>query len=253
MWVCVPTSEIGTSTIYLWWHRSRYVYCSQDQWDIYKLDPRYDCFVKYSPALTEISMKDNPYPPRATSQSDSEEFPTPVYDDEPDPMIVDNDPTPFNPYPPKQKTRSTRRQSPRTPHQFNFTSPFPPFAEETKPRKRRKYYIFTLCVMLIFSCLANVAFQGLRTAEEEENEYFQEDSQNRNTKFYDPKYQKRARTLSPGAKKRSLNAHKTSRRSARQGKWEQEKQARREQRESQFLREVLSEVPIPEADTNSKF
>ena len=90
-------------------------------------------------------------------------------------------------------------------------------------------------------------------AEEEENEYFQEDSQNRNTKFYDPKYQKRARTLSPGAKKRSLNAHKTSRRSARQGKWEQEKQARREQRESQFLREVLSEVPIPEADTNSKF
>lgn len=97
-------------------------------------------------------MKDNPYPHRAASQSESEDYPTPVYDDEPDPMIVDNDPTPFNPYPPKPKTRPTRRQSPRTPHQFDFTSPFPPFTEEAKPRKRRKDYILYATIKLISVC-----------------------------------------------------------------------------------------------------
>lgn len=96
-----------------------------------------------------------------------------------------------------------------------------------------------------------MAFQGLRPPEEEENEYFQEDSNHRNTKFYTPKYQKRARTLSPESKKRSLNANKFSRRNAKQEKWEQEKEARRQQREYHFMREVLSEVPPAQANGNA--
>ncbi|GBE81092.1 predicted protein [Sparassis crispa] len=31
--------------------------CSQDQWDIYKLDPEYDCFVRASPHITAVSRK----------------------------------------------------------------------------------------------------------------------------------------------------------------------------------------------------
>lgn len=34
---------------------SKVVYLSQDQWDIYKLDPCYDCFVKPSPGLITIT------------------------------------------------------------------------------------------------------------------------------------------------------------------------------------------------------
>lgn len=113
--------------------RSRYVNCSQDQWDIYKLDPRYDCFVKYPPALTVISMKDNPYP-RAESGSSS----SLLDDDELEPMIVDNDPTPFNPDPPRKKAR--RAPKTPTPHQFNFTSPSPNLPEERTPKKRGNVY-----------------------------------------------------------------------------------------------------------------
>ncbi|KAI0930301.1 hypothetical protein AcV5_007057 [Taiwanofungus camphoratus] len=33
------------------------IYCSQDQWDVYKLDPEYDCFVRAPPNFTVISKK----------------------------------------------------------------------------------------------------------------------------------------------------------------------------------------------------
>ncbi|KAF9820397.1 hypothetical protein IEO21_01406 [Rhodonia placenta] len=33
------------------------IYCSQDQWDIYKLDPEYDCLVRALPSLTAITRK----------------------------------------------------------------------------------------------------------------------------------------------------------------------------------------------------
>ena len=35
----------------------RLVYCSQDQWDIHKLDPYYDCTVKKYPGITTISLR----------------------------------------------------------------------------------------------------------------------------------------------------------------------------------------------------
>ncbi|KAH9949571.1 hypothetical protein B0H21DRAFT_727465 [Amylocystis lapponica] len=35
------------------------IYCSEDQWDIHKLDPDYDCFVDASPNMTVISKKKN--------------------------------------------------------------------------------------------------------------------------------------------------------------------------------------------------
>jgi len=54
---------------------------------------------------------------------------------------------------------------------------------------------------------------------------------------------KRARTLPPRSLNRELNAKKNARKAAKQTKLEQEKAARRQERERSFLREVLSEVP----------
>ncbi|ETW80475.1 hypothetical protein HETIRDRAFT_434570 [Heterobasidion irregulare TC 32-1] len=42
--------------------------CSQDQWDIYKLDPEYDCYVQASPEITIVTRKE---PPPTTSQNPS--------------------------------------------------------------------------------------------------------------------------------------------------------------------------------------
>ncbi|KAF8973274.1 hypothetical protein BDZ97DRAFT_2070350 [Flammula alnicola] len=224
------------------------VECSQDQWDIYKLDPKYDCFVKFLPALTVISIKDpsiydgvassSSIPTaRRMSRTDSSTSSIPVDDDyDSERMIVDDDNTPFHPTPTKRTSRPKRRKSPRTPHQFDFSNQETILPESSKSKRR-----------------AHVSFQGLRPTEEEENEYLEEDSNNRNTKFYTPKFQKRARTLSPESKKRTLDARRSSRRNVKQEKWEQEKEARREQRERRLMREVLSEVPQTHGNGNGHF
>ncbi|KAF9474220.1 hypothetical protein BDN70DRAFT_936821 [Pholiota conissans] len=214
------------------------VECSQDQWDIYKLDPKYDCLVKFPPALTVVSIKESQSPfndatPKKSKPDVSTASTPPDDESDVDRMIIDDDNRPVNSDPPKRKSRAARPMSPREPHHFDFAFP-PSTSEDPKPKKR-----------------ANMAFQGLRPTDEEENEYFQEDSNNRNTRFYTPKYQKRARTLSPESKKRSLNAHKTSRRNAKQEKWEREKEARKEQRERHFLRDILSDLPPAHANANS--
>ncbi|GJE92239.1 hypothetical protein PsYK624_083920 [Phanerochaete sordida] len=47
------------------------VTCSQDQWDIYKLDPQYDCTVLPAPALSTITRCASDAPPAATRSSPS--------------------------------------------------------------------------------------------------------------------------------------------------------------------------------------
>ena len=47
---------------------SQYVECSQDQWDIYKLDPAYECTVRPHPELTTITRRE----PQNTAQSDGQ-------------------------------------------------------------------------------------------------------------------------------------------------------------------------------------
>jgi hypothetical protein len=64
---------------------------------------------------------------------------------------------------------------------------------------------------------------------------------------------KRARTLPPRSLNRELNAKKNARKAAKQTKLEQEKAARRQERERNFLREVLSEVPQAQATSNGEY
>ena len=85
---------------------------------------------------------------------------------------------------------------------------------------------------------ARVSFQSLRSAEEEENDHFAEDLQNRNTKLYEPRHQKRARTTSPDFGKRAANAHRIKHETKKKARMKQESEARKELRDRRFLHEV---------------
>ena len=97
---------------------------------------------------------------------------------------------------------------------------------------------------------ARVSFQSLRSAEEEDNDYFAEDIQNRNTKLYEPRHQKRARTTSPG--KRVMNARRIKHETMKRARMKQELEARKELRDRDLLREVLSNVHQGSAKFNSR-
>jgi hypothetical protein len=104
----------------LHFYSSQHCLISQEQWDIYKLDPIYDCFVRFSPMLTEISLRDNTkrnWKPTVLTSTGSEIFPEDENDS--DRMIVDDDNAP--PQAPTRKRQSRKRKpSPRTAHAFNF-------------------------------------------------------------------------------------------------------------------------------------
>ena len=68
MWV-----RMGFLSVLFWLKRIIYrepIDCTQDQWDIYKLDPEYDCLIQSSPRLSvitkvEFKPKQSPAPPVA--------------------------------------------------------------------------------------------------------------------------------------------------------------------------------------------
>lgn len=99
---------------------------------------------------------------------------------------------------------------------------------------------------------ARVSFQSLRSAEEEENDYFAEDHQYRNTKLYEPRNQKRARTTSPDFGKRAVNAHRKKHETMKRARMKEELEARKAMQEREFLRQVLSEVHEGSAKFNGK-
>ncbi|KAF8906536.1 hypothetical protein CPB84DRAFT_1770028 [Gymnopilus junonius] len=182
---------------------------SQDQWDIYKLDPCYDCFVddfsrrsvitKRDPAdyeaffssSTKSATEDTPQEPQTS------EFSAPDgYDDK---MAVDDEDASYIPPSPSKLNSPHRQRSPL----FDFTSATSSSFE--KPKTKRA---------------ANASFQSLRDREDEENEYFKADSHNRNTKSYAPKIKKRARTLSPSSSSRILHNQRMKREKDKQTRWE---------------------------------
>lgn len=221
----------------------QHCWISQEQWDIYKLDPIYDCFVRFSPLLTEISLRDpttRNWKRTVLTSNGSEVFTDDGNDS--DRMVVDDDNAPPQ-TPTRKRQRSRRKTSPRTAHDFNFndhptasTSRAHNLEEGTSSKRN-----------------AHISFQGLRPSEEEENAYFEEDSFNRDTKFYTPVQKKRARTLPPRSLNPELTAKKNARKAAKQTKLEQEKAARRLERDRNFLREVLSEVPQAQATSNGAY
>src|SRR6266498_1112780 len=96
---------------------------------------------------------------------------------------------------------------------------------------------------ILTSTLAHVFFQSLRSQDEEENGYFEEDWQNRNTKLYQPRNLKRARTVSPNSGKRAANVHRSKHEIMKRARMKEEMEARREVRDRKFMREILADVP----------
>ena len=102
---------------------------------------------------------------------------------------------------------------------------------------------FNISSSLLTSTLAHVFFQSLRSQDEEENGYFEEDWQNRNTKLYQPRNLKRARTVSPNSGKRAANVHRSKHEIMKRARMKEEMEARREVRDRKFMREILADVP----------
>ncbi|KAF8161091.1 hypothetical protein B0H34DRAFT_788231 [Crassisporium funariophilum] len=205
----------------------KYYECSQEQWDIYKLDPKYDCLVIPHPSISAITLKTSRDARSQSSGQQSSRASSSGIEDG-DRMVVDDDNTsapggsaPFR----RPKRRFT------IPKRYNFTTEPP----ESPERPKRK---------------ANECFQSLRSPEEEENAYLKADYLTRNTSTYDPKIQKRTRTLSPASRQRELQAKRAVRQRRKSEKWEQETEARKHQRERHLLSEVLSEVPQTHSYTN---
>lgn len=212
--------------------------CSQEQWDIYKLDPKYECCVKAFPALSVINLKQAEPAPTLSSrhinkrrtistpklQQESLRS-TPFQNDicESEQMIIDDDNN-GNPKPAPRLPRS--RKSPRSTRNLHFEFASKPVPSQPQPKRK-----------------ADISFHSLRPLEEEENSYFKEDAHNRNTKTYTPKIKKRARTLSPSSQLRTLEAKRTERERKKAERREQEKEFRKQQRERRFMSEALSEVP----------
>lgn len=127
--------------------------CSQEQWDIYKLDPNYQCCVKAFPALSVINLK--PMEPATTlpfrhinkHRTISPSLPsytpklqpesrrsTPFQSDvdESERMIIDDD----NNCNQKPAPRRPRRKSPRTTRNLDFNFETKPVPIQPKPKRK---------------------------------------------------------------------------------------------------------------------
>ena len=109
--------------------------CSQEQWDIYKLDPKYECCVKTFPALSVINLKPlepattrtmSPFP---TPKSQPESTPLQSDVDESERMIIDDDNQ-------KLAHRPPRRKPPRATRNLNFDFATNPVPSPPKPKRK---------------------------------------------------------------------------------------------------------------------
>jgi len=163
-------------------------------------------------------------------------------------MSVDDEST-------KPKTRFRNRgPSPREPLRFEFaqTTASQPEPPQDSPKTKRRGAFRSILFPNIHLTQSIEARVSLRSAEEEENDYLAEDLQNRNTRLYEPKHQKRARTISPDFGKRAVNALRIKRETMKRTRMKQEADARTELRDHQILREVLSDAHQTSAKFNGK-
>ena len=120
--------------------------CSQEQWDVYKLDPKYECCVKTFPALSVINLKPSepattlPFrhfhksrtiSPFSTPKLQPEYSPSQSDVDESERMIIDDDNN-FN----QKIAHHPRRKSPRMTRNLNFDFATNPVPSQPKPKRK---------------------------------------------------------------------------------------------------------------------
>ncbi|KAJ7188255.1 hypothetical protein C8R46DRAFT_879254 [Mycena filopes] len=178
--------------------------CSQDQWDIYKLDPEYDCYVRAPPQVAVISVAPpkpvEPKQPLGKHRMSSAEL---------------------CPEMPPAKTFRLDDEEAEVEDMMIDDHGFPGIRPSAPGDRAKKY-----------------------REEPDDSEYFHEEGTARNAMNYSPtNHAKRTRTFSPGAAKRELEARRLEREKQKRERREREVNLRKQARYQHFLNEVYSELP----------
>ncbi|KAF8893331.1 hypothetical protein BD779DRAFT_1467705 [Infundibulicybe gibba] len=248
---------------------------SQDQWDIYKLDPHYDCCVRTPDNLTVIShalpkpklasespsgkrrifspsperVMPRPNPRKKDEEEDDEEG-------EVEEMIVDGQRPRQRSAGPngrarkfkeeiernrKERREKLARRAERLARQedfdFNSSGDVPPVwsAPQEPPGKRK----------------VTSLFDPLRSHNDPDYSNHLDEDSSHNSTYVSADRTKRTRTVSPSAAKRDLEAKRLERERQKNQRREQELNHRREQRNHRFMSEVYAEVPPFDGSTQS--
>ncbi|KAJ7901838.1 hypothetical protein B0H14DRAFT_3080101 [Mycena olivaceomarginata] len=184
------------------------VECDQDQWDIYKLDPAYDCLVRAPPELSAITAA----APKPTAEGKQPLGKHRMSSAEPCPEM------------PPSKTSKT----------FHLDS------DDSEEDEVADMVVDDGAMPRMLASL----FDSLPLRAQDDPEYRSpEEEASRNTVNYLPtKTSKRTRTLSPGAAKRDLETRRLEREKKKREKREREFNHRKQQRFEHFLNGIYSEV-----------
>ncbi|KAJ6593910.1 hypothetical protein B0H19DRAFT_977069 [Mycena capillaripes] len=251
---------------------------SQDQWDIYKLDPAYDCLVRAPPEVAVITMaalkpagSKQPLgkhrmsstepcpemPPAKNLHLDEDSSEEEVAD-----MVVDDGTLRRSSGPSgrakkfreeieknrkERRERGARRSKKLATREdiffdFSMEDPLQPQPTDNQtPDTAGKRKVASL-------------FDSLRAPDD--REYFDrlpEEEATRNTANYSPtNASKRTRTFSPGATKRDLGTRRLEREKQKRERREKELNHRKQQRFQHFLNEIYSEVPNHAGPSNAR-
>ncbi|KAF7315748.1 RING-type domain-containing protein [Mycena indigotica] len=232
------------------------VQCSQDLWDIYKLDPAYDCLVRVFPELSVITLAIvKPAQPQplgkhrmSSAEPCSDVPPTKAFhlEDSEDEMSVDeyiqrgrrsvgNDRLKRQREEIERNRKSRREKGARRVEEltsrghsvFDFSTPTTSRESPGKPKRK---------AASLFDSLRGHADPDYDTRYDEEDE--------RNAMNYSPtRSAKRTRTFSPGAAKRDLETRRVEREKQKRQRREREWGFRKEQKYQQFLNELYMDIP----------
>lgn len=267
--------------------------CTQDQWDIYKLDPFYDCYVRAYPNLTVISRYSGSGEPiittkvgqkRRTLSPPSPETETqarsprkkvqvelPLNSDggeegEVEGMWVEDGPlfssTSYRERAMQLRERKMKNRQDRRDKVARRTEQLTTEKEGILPRnsssccvasqpelvgKRKGMKTLTFFFLYLTNPFkVDTLFDSLKSNGNPDQMECMGDKMFRNTMYYVPsKYGKRTRAVSPASAKRDLDTKRLYRERKKQKRWEEELKARRQERDTRFLREVYSEIPDP--------
>ncbi|KAK7045605.1 hypothetical protein VNI00_007438 [Paramarasmius palmivorus] len=259
--------------------------CSQEQWDIYKLDPKYQCRVRQPPLLSTITIAQHPQVDESAQingkrPSSSLEKPMPplnrrkklnnegphtlkftlslddgdqAEESEVEEMVVDDDP------PKRSRSAAPERAKKLEDLRRNREARREKSARRTeKLGQQDQSPTFEFAFPSSHAATAASAFQIPTEAKRKATSLFNPLSRD-DTDYVRPvdelypshniyyehtntSNSKRARTMSPGALKRDLDAKRARRERRKQMKREARIKRRREQWNEQFMREVLAEV-----------
>ncbi|KAI0706794.1 hypothetical protein C8T65DRAFT_651450 [Cerioporus squamosus] len=240
---------------------------SEDQWDIYKLDPAYDCFIPAAPHHPIITPKEPPYQDpshRASSGAnypkkrrlsspapDAEEhrnlnkkFRTVVSLDEVEEIVVQESPRsdPRNSDRAKQRRKAREEQTRERREKVKATA-----GSSFESNRSRTPEIVDLTMDDITPPPEPTTANGAPTAGPTKRKVFNGSESPEETSPRGSSYQpnKRARTKSPGAARAELDRKRAERERRRMAQFQERMNGMKEQREQQFWKDLLAETPLP--------